>query len=142
MAQYLGAEDAIVFGMGFGTNAYTMSALFAKGCLVISDELNHASIVLGCRVSGAVVRVFKHNDMNDLESIVSNSIVEGQPLTGRVWKKIIIIVEGIYSMEGTIVNLPEVLTIKKKYKLYVYLDEAHSIGAIGNNGKGLFIIDS
>ena len=137
MSKYLGVEDALILGMGFATNAYTMSALFGKGCLVLSDELNHASIVLGCRVSGAVIRVFKHNDMKDLEEMVRNSIVEGQPLTGRSWRKIFVIVEGVYSMEGTVPNLPEILNIKKKYKLYLYLDEAHSIGAIGLTGRGL-----
>jgi serine palmitoyltransferase len=136
ISKYLGVDDSIILGMGFATNAYTMSALFEKGCLVLSDELNHASIVLGCRLSGAVIKVFKHNDMNELEAIVRNSIVEGQPRTGRPWKKIFVIVEGVYSMEGTVPNLPEILKIKRKYKLYVYLDEAHSIGAIGLTGRG------
>ncbi|CAG2120279.1 unnamed protein product, partial [Medioppia subpectinata] len=137
VAKYLGTKDAIVYGMGFATNAYTMSALFGRGCLVLSDELNHSSIALGCRTSGAHIQVFKHNDMIDLERLVRQSIVCGQPHTGRAWKKIVIIVEGIYSMEGTIVNLPQILRIKKQYKLYVYLDEAHSIGALGSRGRGV-----
>lgn len=66
-----------------------------------------------------------------------NSIVEGQPKTHRPWKKIIIMIEGVYSMQGSIVNLPEVIRLKKKYKAYVYLDEAHSIGALGQNGRGV-----
>ena len=76
--------------------------------------------------------------MKDLEEKIQSFIVEGQPKTRRAWKKIIIIVEGIYSMEGTIINLPEVIRLKKKYKCYVYLDEAHSIGAIGHRGRGVF----
>ena len=75
--------------------------------------------------------------MADLEQKLREAIVKGQPRTHRVWHKIIIIVEGIYSMEGTIVNLPEVLRLKKKYKAYVYLDEAHSIGAMGKEGRGI-----
>ncbi|XP_054169303.1 serine palmitoyltransferase 2-like [Oppia nitens] len=114
-----------------------MSALFGKGCLVMSDQLNHASIALGCRLSGANIEIFKHNDMVDLEQKVRHAILTGQPHTGKSWKKIIVIVEGIYSMEGTIVNLPEILRIKKTYKLYVYVDEAHSIGAIGPQGRGV-----
>ncbi|CAG2166996.1 unnamed protein product [Oppiella nova] len=137
VAKYLDTEDAIVYGMGFATNAYTMSALFGKGCLVLSDEHNHSSIALGCKTSGAHIQVFKHNDMTHLERIVRHSIVSGQPRTGRAWRKIVVIMEGIYSMEGTIVNLPEVLRIKKQYKLYLYLDEAHSIGAIGARGRGV-----
>lgn len=75
--------------------------------------------------------------MKDLERKIRDMIVVGQPKTHRQWKKIIIIVEGIYSMEGTIINLPELIRIKKKYKCYVYLDEAHSIGAIGPKGRGV-----
>ena len=76
--------------------------------------------------------------MKDLETKLRTNIVEGQPRTRRPWKKIIIIIEGIYSMEGTIINLPEIIRIKKRYKCYVYLDEAHSIGAIGHKGRGVF----
>lgn len=75
--------------------------------------------------------------MKDLERKIRDNIVLGQPRTHRQWKKIIIICEGIYSMEGTIINLPELIRIKKKYKCYVYLDEAHSIGAIGPHGRGV-----
>jgi serine palmitoyltransferase len=75
--------------------------------------------------------------MKDLEHKLRSAIISGQPKTHRPWKKIIIIVEGIYSMEGTIVNLPELIRLKKKYKCYVYLDEAHSIGAIGPHGRGV-----
>lgn len=76
-------------------------------------------------------------DMNDLEHKVRKFIIEGQPKTRRPWKKLIILVEGIYSMEGTIINLPELIRIKKRYECYIYLDEAHSIGALGPNGRGV-----
>jgi serine palmitoyltransferase len=75
--------------------------------------------------------------MKDLETKLRNAIAYGDPRTKRPWKKIIIIVEGVYSMEGTIANLPELIRLKKKYKCYLYVDEAHSIGAIGPNGKGI-----
>jgi serine palmitoyltransferase len=75
--------------------------------------------------------------MTDLEEKIKFNIIAGQPKTGRPWRKIIIMVEGIYSMEGTIVNLPEVIRLKRKYKCYVYVDEAHSIGAIGHRGRGV-----
>ena len=75
--------------------------------------------------------------MKSLEERLRYWIVKGQPKTHRPWKKIIIIVEGIYSMEGTVVKLPEVIELKKKYKAYVYLDEAHSIGAMGKRGRGV-----
>ncbi|XP_058803174.1 serine palmitoyltransferase 2 [Phymastichus coffea] len=136
-ARFFGVEDAIVFGMGFATNALNLPSLLSKGCLVVSDEKNHASLILGLRLSGAITRVFKHNSMKHLEQCLRNAISTGQPVTGEPWRKIVIVVEGIYSMEGSIVNLPEILTLKKKYKAYLYLDEAHSTGAMGKRGRGV-----
>ena len=111
--------------------------LILKGSLIISDELNHASLVLGCRLSGAKIVVYRHNDMQHLEEVLRRYIVNGQDRTFRPYKKILIIVEGIYSMEGSVINLKEIIALKKKYKAYVYLDEAHSIGALGKNGRGV-----
>ncbi|XP_065355963.1 serine palmitoyltransferase 2 [Calliphora vicina] len=136
-ARYLGVEDAIVFGMGFATNALNLPSLLTPGCLVVSDEKNHASIILGIRLSGATTKVFKHNNMKDLERVLRHSVVNGNTKNGgKPWKKILIIVEGVFSMEGSIVRLPEIVALKKKYKAYLYLDEAHSIGAMGPNGGG------
>jgi serine palmitoyltransferase len=137
LAQFLGVEAAITFGMGFATNALNIPTLVGKGCLILSDELNHASLVLGARLSGATIKVFKHNDTKDLESKLKKAIVEGHPITRRPWKKILIVVEGVYSMEGSLVRLPEIIELKKKYKAYLYLDEAHSIGAVGPTGRGV-----
>jgi len=76
-------------------------------------------------------------DVKDLERKIRRAIIEGQPRSHRPWRKIIILVEGIYSMEGTIVNLPELIRLKKQYNCYLYVDEAHSIGALGSNGRGV-----
>jgi len=76
-------------------------------------------------------------DPQDLERVLRQAIAEGQPRTHRNWKKILIVVEGIYSMEGEILRLPEIIEIKKKYKAYLYVDEAHSIGALGSHAKGV-----
>ncbi|OCT68193.1 serine palmitoyltransferase 2 isoform X2 [Xenopus laevis] len=137
VAKFLGVEAAMVYGMGFATNSMNIPALVGKSCLILSDELNHSSLVLGARLSGATIRIFKHNNMQSLEKLLRDAIVQGQPRTHRPWKKILIVVEGIYSMEGSIVRLPEVIALKKKYKAYLYLDEAHSIGALGPNGRGV-----
>lgn len=91
-AQFLGTEDAITFGMGFATNSLNIPALLSPGCLVISDEKNHASIILGLRLSGATIKVFRHNDMEDLEHVLEKAVVNGQPKTGTQWKKILIVV--------------------------------------------------
>ncbi|KAM4542512.1 serine palmitoyltransferase 2-like [Odontesthes bonariensis] len=137
VAEFLGVESAMAFGMGFATNSMNIPALAGKGCLILSDELNHASLVLGARLSGSTIRVFKHNNMQSLEKLLREAIVHGQPRTHRPWKKILIVVEGIYSMEGSIVRLPEVIALKKRYRAYLYLDEAHSIGALGRRGRGV-----
>ena len=118
VARFVGQEDALISSMGFATNSTIIPALVSKGCLVISDELNHASIRFGVRLSGASVRMFKHNDMKALESLLREVISQGQPKTHRPWKKILIIVEGLYSMEGPLVNLPAILELKKKYKVW------------------------
>jgi len=137
VARFVGKEDAVCLGMGFATNSTCIPSLIGPGCCLVSDELNHASLVLGSRLSGAKVYVFKHNDMVSLEKVLKDAIVQGQPRTHRPWKKVIIVVEGIYSMEGSIVKLKEIIELKKKYKAYLYLDEAHSIGALGPTGRGV-----
>lgn len=137
MARFLGVEDAMLISQGFATNSTTIPALVGKGALVLSDEFNHNSIRFGVRLSGAMVRTYKHNDINDLERVLKESISQGQPRRLRAWTKILVVVEGIYSMEGSIVDLPSLLRLKEKYKFYLYLDEAHSIGALGPNGRGV-----
>ncbi|KAK9456405.1 pyridoxal phosphate-dependent transferase [Dipodascopsis uninucleata] len=137
VARFVGKEAALIFSMGYGTNAAAFPSLVSKGCLIISDELNHASIRFGSRLSGAVIRTFKHNDMEELENILREQISQGQPRTHRPWKKILIVVEGLFSMEGTMCNLPSLIELKKKYKFYLFVDEAHSIGAIGPRGRGV-----
>ena len=117
VANFVGQEDALISSMGFATNAAIVPALVGKGCLVISDELNHASIRMGVRFSGANVRTFKHNDMKALESLLREVISQGQPRTHRPWKKILLMVEGLYSMEGTLIDLPKLLELKKRYKV-------------------------
>ena len=157
VADFLGKDAAMIFGMGFATNSSTLPALLVippglcvflcfqliwravkgPGGLIISDSLNHRSLVIGSRSSHAHVRVFRHNDLRHLEEVIRHSISTGQPKTRWPWKKIFIIVEGIYSMEGDICLLPQIVALKKKYKCYLYLDEAHSIGALGKTGRGV-----
>ena len=137
IARFVGKQSSMIFSMGYQTNATAFPALVGKGCLLISDELNHASIRFGARLSGAMIEMFKHNDMKDLERLLREVISQGQPRSHRPWKKILIAVEGLYSMEGTMVNLPGILALKKKYKFNLFVDEAHSIGALGPKGKGV-----
>lgn len=136
VAEFIGKEDAMVVNMGFNTNATTIPALMGRGDLIVSDELNHTSIVNGARTSGSAIRCFRHNDTKHLEEILKEAIVMGQPRTRRPWKRIMVIVEGIYSMEGEYCDLRNVVKVCKEYGAYVYLDEAHSIGAMGATGRG------
>jgi serine palmitoyltransferase len=137
VARFLGKEDAIVIGMGFATNSTLIPAVVcdetgsAKGVLILSDELNHKSIVEGCRLSGATIRSVKHSDMEYLEEVLATETKK------NVWKKIFIFVEGVYSMEGGYCRIREVVRLKRKYNCYVWLDEAHSIGGVGLSGRGL-----
>jgi len=137
VADFVGKEAAFVFNMGYGTNSTGIPALMGHGSLIVSDALNHTSIVNGARASGAVIKVFQHNNAENLEAILREAIADGQPRTHRPWKKILVMVEGVYSMEGEICNLKSIVDVAKKYKAYIYVDEAHSIGAVGPTGRGV-----
>ena len=117
VARFVGQDDAIIASMGFATNSATLPALVGKNSLVISDENNHASIRVGLRLSGATVRTFKHNSVKDLERVLRESISQGQTRTHRPWKKILVVIEGLYSMEGSLANLPAIVELKKRYKV-------------------------
>lgn len=136
-ADFLGQEDCVVFPMGFATNSCTIPVFTDDGDLIVSDEYNHSSIIYGARLSKATIVRFAHNDTHELEKSLRYWISQGQPITHRTWKRVFVIVEGIYSMEGSILNLKEIVRLKRKYKFYLFIDEAHSIGAIGETGRGV-----
>jgi len=125
-AEFIGKEEAILFTTGHHSNLGALSSLVNKDEVFITDRLDHASIIDGCRLSfGKNVR-FKHNDMVDLE----------RQLVKYQGKGMLIVVDGIFSMEGDIANLPEILKLAQKYKARIFVDEAHSLGVIGKNGRG------
>ena len=137
VARFLGKEDAVIFTMGYGANAATLPVLMGPGSLIVSDSLNHTSLVNGSRASTCNIRVFPHNEPHKLEAVLREAVAKGQPKHHRPWRKILVVVEGIYSMEGAVCRLPEIVAICKKYKAYIYVDEAHSIGALGKTGRGI-----
>jgi 8-amino-7-oxononanoate synthase len=125
-AKFVGKEEALLFTTGHHSNLGAISSLVGKGEIVVTDRLDHASIIDGCRLSfGEMVR-FRHNDMADLERQLSNHQGKG----------ILIVVDGIFSMEGDITNLPEISKLAKKYGARIFVDEAHSFGVLGKNGMG------
>ncbi|CAG9578062.1 unnamed protein product [Danaus chrysippus] len=130
-ADFLGVEAAVVFGMGFATNALGLPGLLGGGALVLSDENNHASLILGLRLARVAVRVFRHNDVRHCERLARAALAEGR------WTKVVIVVEGVYSMEGSVAPLAALVALKKRLGLYLYLDEAHSVGAMGPRGRGV-----
>ncbi|HOK39509.1 MAG TPA: pyridoxal phosphate-dependent aminotransferase family protein [bacterium] len=127
LAAFVEKEAALVYSTGFQVNLGVISALVSNKDFVITDRLDHASIIDGCRLSFGETKKFKHNDMNDLERILNNTILENGKL---------IVVDGIFSMEGDIANLPEICRLAKKYNACVMVDDAHSIGVLGEKGRG------
>lgn len=127
LAELVGKERALVFSTGFQTNLGTISALAGKGEYVITDKLNHASIIDGARLSFGKMVKFNHNDMEDLEKSFKNLPRE---------KGKLMVVDGVFSMEGDIAKLPEIVTLCKKYGSALMVDDAHGIGVLGKNGSG------
>ncbi len=125
-AKFIGKESATLFTTGHHVNQGVISALVGRGDVVITDKLDHASILDGCRLSyGEMVR-FKHNDMEDLERVLKK--YEDKPK--------LIVVDGVFSMEGDICNLPEIVRLAKFYNSRIMVDDAHSLGVLGRNGRG------
>ncbi|MEO1691678.1 MAG: aminotransferase class I/II-fold pyridoxal phosphate-dependent enzyme [Cyanobacteria bacterium J06631_6] len=129
LADFIGVEDSIVLVGGHATNVTTIGHLFGKGDLVIYDALSHNSILQGCFLSGASLMAFPHNDVDALEKILSDR--------RHRYQRVLIVIEGVYSTDGDVANLPPVITLKQKYKTFLMVDEAHSIGAIGKTGRGI-----
>lgn len=128
LAEMKGCEDAIIFTSGYSSNVGCVSALVRKGDVAINDRLNHASLIDGCRLSGGTLRAFRHNDMASLEKVLASCDREFQ---GKL-----IIVDGVFSMDGDISPLPEIKKLADKYGAKIMIDEAHATGVIGENGRG------
>lgn len=129
IAEFLGMEDSLTYTSCWAANTACIPALLNEGDCVISDELNHASIIDGCRMAGSGVKkgVYKHSDMNSLEDKLKESQDCGT---------VLIITDGVFSMEGDIAKLPEIIELAKKYNALVMIDESHATGVIGKTGKG------
>ena len=130
LAKFMKRDAAIVFSTGFQTNLGTISCLVGKSDTLVIDRADHASIVDGCRLSFGRVLKYGHNDMNDLERVLRNVSENG----GR--GGIFVVADGVFSMEGDIVKLPELATLARKYGARVMIDDAHSIGVLGEGGRG------
>src|SRR6202789_2641800 len=128
IARFKNVEACVVFQSGFAANAGTVSAILGKEDLIVSDELNHASIIDGARLSKATIRVFKHKDLADCERILQeNANWPGKKL---------LITDGVFSMDGDIAPLPGLCDLAEKYDCIMMVDDAHSSGVLGKNGRG------
>src|SRR5437773_3454940 len=128
IARFKNVEASVVFQSGFAANAGTVAAVLGKEDLIISDELNHASIIDGARLSKATIKVFKHKDVKDCERILQeNANFPGKKL---------IITDGVFSMDGDIAPLPELCELAEKYNCIMMVDDAHASGVLGRGGRG------
>src|ERR1700723_1555161 len=128
IAKFKNVEACVVFQSGFTANAGTVSAVLGKEDLIISDELNHASIIDGARLSKATIKVFKHKDTADCERILKET---------ENWNaKKLLITDGVFSMDGDIANLPALCDLAEKYNCIMMVDDAHSSGVLGSRGRG------
>lgn len=129
LAEFKGTEAAISYQSGFNCNMAAISAVMDKNDAILSDQLNHASIIDGCRLSKAKIIAFKHSDMEDLRAKAKEATESG------LYNKVMVITDGVFSMDGDIAKLPEIVEIAKEFDLITYVDDAHGSGVTGK-GKG------
>jgi 8-amino-7-oxononanoate synthase len=127
MAEFVGKDEAIVFSTGYQVNQGALPALTGRQDYIIIDELVHASIMVGRQLSPSITKKFKHNDMASLERVLKSCDPDRIKL---------IVVDGVFSMEGDIANLPEIVRLAKQYGASIYVDEAHGLGVLGPQGRG------
>jgi len=128
LAEFKHEEAVTCFQSGLNCNIGVIQAIVNKGDLIISDELNHASIIDGVKLSRADKAVFKHSDMDDLENILKEK--------RKDFNNVLIITDGVFSMDGDLAKLPEIVEIAKKYNCMTYVDDAHGSGVLGESGRG------
>jgi glycine C-acetyltransferase len=128
LAEFKHTEAAVVFQSGFTCNSGVIPVLVGEGDAIISDELNHASIIDGCRLTKAVTHRYKHADMADLQRVLAET--EGK------YRRRMIITDGVFSMDGDIAPLPEIVALAEQHGCMTYVDDAHSSGVLGDHGQG------
>lgn len=126
LAHFFRKEAALVYATGYQTNLGVLSTVVGRGDVAVSDRLNHASIVDGLRLSLGEVRKFKHNDMEDLDRV----------LEGEADRNKIVVVDGVFSMEGDLSPLDEIVALRKKHEFGIMVDDAHGVGVLGKTGRG------
>ena len=129
MARFLGTEAAIAFPTGYTANLGVIPALIDRDDIIFSDRLNHRSIIDGCRLSRARIAVYDHSDIAHLESLLK---------TATTYRRRLIVTDGVFSMDGDIAPLPELVSLAERYRAILMVDDAHATGALGPHGRGTF----
>jgi glycine C-acetyltransferase len=129
LAAFKGVEAAITFQSGFTANLATIPALVGKEDVIFSDRLNHASIIDGCRLSGAKIIAYEHNDPKSLEEQIKANLSQ--------FRRALVVTDGVFSMDGDIAPLPDIYEVAKKYDILLMVDDAHGEGVLGNGGRGI-----
>jgi len=127
LAAFKRTEAALVFQSGFTANAGTVAAILGKEDIIISDELNHASIIDGCRLSRAQIKIYPHRDVAALRRLLEES---------RGARRVLVVTDGVFSMDGDIAPLPDIVAVAKEYGAITMVDDAHASGVLGTNGRG------
>lgn len=129
LSEFLGVEDTLTLVSGYGTNVTTVGHVLSKDDLLIVDDAVHNSIVVGAQLSRAQCLAFRHNDLEHLEHLLASN--------RSMFKRVLVIVEGLYSMDGDIPDLPGLLEVCRRHSAWTFVDEAHSIGVLGRRGRGV-----
>ncbi len=135
LAEFKRKEAAIVFSSGYAANVGTICALVGEGDTVIIDKLCHASIIDGCRQSGATLRIYPHKNLKKLEDLLQQA--RGASKKGVSQASVLVITETVYSMDGDLAPLPEIVELKDRYDAWLMIDEAHAAGIFGRHGRGV-----
>ncbi len=137
LARFKGTEATILFATGYMANVGTIAALVGTGDMVISDRLNHASIFDGCRLSGATLRVFPHRDLDTLEALLKKFNTSQSVTTdSSTPRRCLVITDGVFSMDGHVAPLAEIVQLTERYGATLMVDDAHGTGALGSQGRG------
>ena len=127
LAQFKGTQSALTFGSGYLANIGALPALIGRGGLILADRLCHASLIDGCRLSGADLRIYRHNDMEHLAALLAKR---------RAGRPTLIVTDGVFSMDGDLCPLPELVTLAASHEADLYVDDAHGTGVMGAEGRG------
>jgi glycine C-acetyltransferase len=136
LADFKEVDATLVFQSGFTANTGVIPVLVGEADLIVSDALNHASIIDGMRLSKSQRVVYPHRDVAALREVLGRAVAEGRPGTGEPWRLILVVTDGVFSMDGDIAPLPDIVAAAEEHGAAVYVDDAHASGVLGRNGRG------